>query len=181
MINLRQELYNLCQCADGSLPAVDYLQMLDIHSTLPRENRVALIGELKAIIAAIKELCTDDEVAMFEFYFQRLDLAGQPRCLLRLAKLVYPQNTYVGALIAKKWRGDKFRADHMIAQALGCSAGHARKMIADNEVDSSNQKLSKLLIGFIDLDTVLASDIEELLIKNLKRNHYGKYSILQDK
>jgi hypothetical protein len=162
MINLRQELYNLCQCADGSLPAVDYLQMLDIHSTLPRENRVALIGELKAIIAAIKELCTDDEVAMFEFYFQRLDLAGQPRCLLRLAKLVYPQNTYDGALIAKKWRGDKFS-----------SAGHARKMIADNEVDSSNQKLSKLLIGFIDLDTVLASDIEELLIKNLKRNHYG--------
>ena len=165
MINLRKELYNLCQCADGSLPAVDYLQMLDIHSTLPRENRVALIGELKVIIAAIKKMCSDDEVAMFEFYFQRLDLAGQPRCLLRLAKLVYPQNTYVGALIAKKWRGDKFRADHMIAQALGRSAGHARKMIADNEADSSNQKLSKLLIGFIDLDRVLASDIEGVLIK----------------
>ncbi len=62
MINLRKELYNLCQCADGSLPAVDYLQMLDIHSTLPREDRVALIGELKAIIAAIKKICSDDEV-----------------------------------------------------------------------------------------------------------------------
>lgn len=167
MIDLRQELYNLCQCADGSLPAVDYLQMLDIHSTLPRENRVALIGELKAIIAKIKELCTADEVAMFEFYFQRLDLAGQPSCLLRLAKFAYPKNTYVGALIAKKWRGDKFRADYMIAKALGCSAGEARKMIADNEPDLSKQKLSKLLVGFIDLDTMLASEIERLLIKNL--------------
>ncbi len=162
MINLRDELYNLCQCADGSLPAVDYLQMLDIHSTLPRENRVALIGELKAIIAAIKELCTDDEVAMFEFYFQRLDLAGQPSCLLRLAKLVYPKNTYVGTLIAKKWRGDKFRADSMIAQALGSKERNARDIAFRHK-----SSLGTLLDNFVDLNFLLASDIERLLNQHM--------------
>jgi hypothetical protein len=164
MIDLRHELYNICQCADGSLPAVDYLQMLDIHSTLPRENRVALIGELKAIITAIKELCTDDEVAMFEFYFQQLDLAGQPSCLLRLAKLVYPENTYVGALIAKKWRGDKFRAVFMIAEHLEICERKAYYIIANAKME---QKLSTLLAGFIDDDTVLASDIERLLSQQM--------------
>ncbi|HRG62093.1 MAG TPA: hypothetical protein PLP75_03605 [Burkholderiales bacterium] len=35
----------------------------------------------------------------------------------------------------------------------------------DNEPDSSNQKLSRLLIGGVDLDTALVREIERLLIK----------------
>jgi hypothetical protein len=112
-------------------------------------------------------LCTDDEVAMFEFYFQRLDLAGQPSCLLRLAKLVYPKNTYVGVLIAKKWRGDKFRADYMISAKLGIHQGSARRLIIHERII-----LNSILRPMIDSDFILGDSIERVLATQGHCGHF---------
>lgn len=161
MIDLHKALSKLCEAASGKLAATDYATMLDIKSTANKCDKVALVAELNQVITKIKKLCTADEVAMFEFYFQKLDQDEQPSCLLKLGKLVYPQNIYVGTLIAKKWRGDKFRADELIAKTLKCSGGEARKIVGRNK-----PQLSALLHQFINTDYLLADEIEELLHVN---------------
>ena len=159
MIDLHKELYKLCQLASGNLPAIDYLTMLDVRSTASKEDRALVIAELNLVITKIKRLCTEDEVAMFEFYFQKLDQDEQPLRLLRLAKIAYPENLYVGTLIAKKWRGDKFRADELIAKTLKCSGGEARKIVGRNK-----SVLTALLHQFLNTDYLLADKIEDLLL-----------------
>ncbi|MBX9866057.1 MAG: hypothetical protein K2Y14_04025 [Burkholderiales bacterium] len=161
MIDLHKALSKLCEAASGKLAATDYATMLDIKSTANKCDKVALVAELNQIITKIKKLCTSDEVAMFEFYFQKLDQDEQPSCLLKLGKLVYPENIYVGTLIAKKWRGDKFRADELIAKASKCSGGEARKIVGRNK-----SVLTALLHQFINTDYLLADEIEEVLQVN---------------
>jgi len=168
MIDLHKALSKLCEAASGKLAATDYATMLDIKSTANKCDKVALVAELNQVITKIKKLCTADEVAMFEFYFQKLDQDEQPSCLLKLGKLVYPQNIYVGTLIAKKWRGDKFRADERIVDAKAIKNEQTGEFIkhrqARNIIAENKKPLTALLHQFINTDYLLADEIEGLLI-----------------
>lgn len=171
---LANKLRTLCLAANGNIAAIDYLTMGDIRATTPQDTKVAYVGELKHIVSQIKSLCKPDELAFFEFYFERRDLDNAPRSALHLAKLVYPNNLYVGDLICAKFRGDNFRADELIAAALSCTVGNARKIIIKYTTDNGDYSrtdemklLRKLLANFTNTrDYLLAGEIEDILIKN---------------
>lgn len=169
VMNLQKTLQKLCQITSSSeISAIDYERCCVIPATTPHPRHADTIAELRMITQRIKSFCNSDELAFFEFYFEWCDVQTDSiKSILHLAKLLAENNQAincsisVAALIVKKFRNPRIRADLVIAQELSCHPGHARKIIKANQF-----KLTTLLNQFINTDYLLADNIEKLLIQN---------------
>lgn len=168
-MDLHASLQKLCQITSGSeVSAIDYSRCCIIPATTPHQPHAETIAELRIIVEHIKVLCNPDELAFFNFYFLWDDVQTDSiKSILHLAKLIVHDNETINsnlaiaAIIIKKFRNPRIRADLVIAKELTCHPGQARKIIKANQ-----EKLRILLNQFINTDYFLADSIEKLLTTN---------------
>lgn len=165
-MDLHAALQKLCQITSGSeVSAIDYSRCCIIPATTPHQTYAETIAELRIIVEHIKALCNPDELAFFNFYFLWDDVQTDSiKSILHLAKLIVHDNETINsnlaiaAIIVKKFRNPRIRADLVIAKEFNCSDRHARRIIKSNQ-----DKLRTLLNQFINTDYTLAHLIEKLL------------------
>lgn len=173
-MDIRKELFDLCEKTSKVLPGIDYESAFKTPSTVPKDSRVAILGELLVLKQSIKDLCTPIELAFFEFFFEKRDLGGKPSCLLKLGKYLYENkrndediNVYIGTLVANRWRKlenghDGDRIVELICKAMSCKPKAAQKIF-----DRKKVKLSELLTDFTNTNNLLADEIGRKLEKHI--------------
>ncbi len=172
--SINSALFYICNLArQSSLSAANYETIYATTNPEAKESLSEKIKRAERIKAQIEKHCSALECSILNFYYGFTDRFDDNAALDDLAKYItigkkYQENIEAGKIIIRAWRDSQVRYDLELAAVLTISAGHARKILANEKAILESQRLK-----FYHDDYVLASEIAGILIRDgvLTRNY----------